>query len=164
MVTIINTDLNSIKCHYSYHFTQVSRKTDDFFYTIKHCQLSEKEQFYKNFVSLYHTSFPTYEKEQSYVYAIIHHRMPLFVFMYKHGVITKEQLLKISNFFKQACEDYIQNTVQEILQQRTKAQMQILEFEKFLKDTEDLLQRAQNVEKEGMQTIENEFSLIENKL
>ena len=90
--------------------------------------------------------------------------MPLFVFMYKHGVITKEQLLKISNFFKQACEDYIQNTVQEILHQRTKAQMQILELEKFLKDTEDLIQRAQNVEKEGMRTIENEFSLIENKL
>jgi hypothetical protein len=90
--------------------------------------------------------------------------MPLFVFMYKHGVITKEQLLKISNFFKQACADYIQDTVQEILHQRTKAQMQILELEKFLKDTEDLLQRAQNVEKEGMQTIENEFSLIENKL
>ena len=31
-----NIDLNSIKNHYSYHFTQISRKTDDFFYTIKH--------------------------------------------------------------------------------------------------------------------------------
>jgi hypothetical protein len=48
-------------------------------------------------VSLYHTSFPTYEKEQSYIHAIMHHRMPLFMFMYKHSIITKEQLLELND-------------------------------------------------------------------